>query len=429
VNVLIDGDTVTAKRLGPALRQRTLGMDAMFKIALHTTAALLLATAFGAPRADAKAPKLLYEFQGGTNGSAPYADLVFYKGLFYGTTYSDGLYGAGTIFSFDPGSGKQTVLYAFNGDDGYAPAAAMIEAGGRLYGSTLNGGSASDGTIFSIDPKTGKVKTLYTFAGQANNGADPVGDLATDGTYIYGVTFYGGTAGAGAIFKVNIKTGTQTIIYSFTGGSDGARPHGGLLLQGGILYGTTEFGASNTCNDASAPGCGTVFKIDPTTNSFAAIYGFQGGADGANPAGGLIAANGLLYGTTTQGGGTNCENLGCGTVFQIDPATGVETVLYSFNNGTIAGDGTYPFGGVSYLNGALYGMTQAGGHKGCDGGAGTLYKIDLTTNAETQLYAYHQKEGCPYPVSRPIYHGHAFYGSTPGGGGAPYGGNIFKFKP
>lgn len=389
---------------------------------------LALGASIGALPARAAPVKTLYNFTGGNGGSAPYADLTLLKGIFYGTTSAGGPLGAGTLFSFDRKTGTETVLHSFDGTDGYSPEAPVLAVGGILYGSTLNGGDVPDGTLFSYDTKSGKQTTLYTFTGAPNDGADPVGNLAADSKNVYGTTFYGGASNSGSLFGLSQTAGKPKLLHSFSGGSDGAYPRGGIVALDGVLYGTAEFGGSTHCSDASASGCGTVFKFDPASNRFTVIHSFQGGTDGANPAGVLTAVNGLLYGTTTQGGSANCENLGCGTVFQIDPSTGAETVLYRFNAGDGTGtDGTYPFGGLTYLNNSLYGLTQTGGH-GCGQGCGTIFKVDAATGVETQLHLFNQKDGYLYLVGRMIDDGKFLYGFTPGGGSTTNG-TLFKIHP
>jgi uncharacterized repeat protein (TIGR03803 family) len=152
-------------------------------------------------------------------------------------------------------------------------------------------------------------------------------------------------------------TWTETVIHSFTGGSDGALPIAGLILDAsGDLYGTTANGGAD---DA-----GTVFKLTPTGTE-TVLYPFTGGSDGAYPQAGLIAdGSGNLYGTTNSGGES-----GNGTVFQLTP-TGAETVLYSF---TGSGDGANPTAGlVADGSGNLYGTTNSGA-----GTYGTVFKLTL----------------------------------------------------
>ena len=111
------------------------------------------------------------------------------------------------------------------------------------------------------------------------------------------------------------------------GGNDGASPFfGGLISDSaGNAYGTTA-GGGGECSDG---GCGTVFKLTKDRKE-SVLYAFKGGSDGDGPLGALMLdASGNLYGTTVSGGGTGCGGYGCGTVFKLAP-DGTETVLYAF---------------------------------------------------------------------------------------------------
>ena len=166
------------------------------------------------------------------------------------------------------------------------------------------------------------------------------------------------------------------MLYSFTGGADGANPQAGLIRDfRGNLYGTTISGGNRVCG--AAPDCGVVFKLSPTGEE-TVIYAFTGGADGGIPLAGLIKdAKGNLYGTTSVGGDLKCS---CGTVFVIDTA-GKERVLHSFTGGN---DGSMPFAGLARdVEGNFYGTTFYGGPSNL----GTVFKVDSGGN-ETVLYSF-----------------------------------------
>src|SRR5579863_1951918 len=171
--------------------------------------------------------------------------------------------------------------------------------------------------------------TLYSFTG-GSDGGDPLSNLVMDAAgNLYGTTFVGGAYGAGEVFELSPSGGgdwSEKVIYSFTGGLDGANPYysGVIFDASGNLYGTTvEGGASNL---------GTVFELSPTGGNWSekVLYSFAGGIDGASPYAGLIfGAAGSLYGTTYAGGAYDD-----GTVFQLTPAgkgPWTETVIHTFN--------------------------------------------------------------------------------------------------
>ncbi len=255
---------------------------------------------------------------GGQEGSAPAAALIHdAAGNVYGTTLYGGFYNQGTVFKVDA-TGNATVLHTFTaGADGGSPSGGVIrDAAGNLYGTTQLGGDFY-GTVFKLD-RTGK-ETVYRFKG-GTNGEYPVGDLILDKAgNLYGATENGGTSGFGTVFKLNTN-GKKTVLYSFTGGADGVYPVAGVIADSaGNLYGTTQYGGGVSCFGG---GCGTVFKLDKTGKE-TVLYSFTGGADGAAPVAGLVRdAAGNLYGTAYFGGdsGSLCSGVGgCGVVFKIAP--------------------------------------------------------------------------------------------------------------
>jgi len=295
------------------------------------------------------------------DGGNPFAGLVqATNGSFYGTTYSGGAYGQGTVFKITP-SGALTTLYSFCPQtgciDGADPAAALVQAtNGYLYGTAQSGGANNFGTVFRITP-SGTLTTLYSFCAQSGctDGAQPDAGLvqATNGN-LYGTTAGGGANGYGTVFKIT-PSGTLTGLHSFcsqNGCRDGAQPSGGLVqATNGSFYGTTPKGGAH--------GYGTVFRITPS-GALATLHSFcaeAGCADGANPSAGLIqATDGDFYGTASTGGAN-----GYGTVFRITPS-GALTTLYSFCSQSACTDGEYPVTGlVQDTNGELYGTTSGGG--------------------------------------------------------------------
>jgi uncharacterized repeat protein (TIGR03803 family) len=322
---------------------------------------------------------VLHSFTGGADGDVPTGDLLRdAAGNLYSTTAKGGTSDVGTVFEMDT-SGNETILYSFAGNaDGTEPLAGLVmDAAGNLYGSTSTGGDLSCysgngcGTLYKLD-RMGTETVLHAFAGTPD-GAEPFAGLILDKAgNLYGTTVYGGDAacatfGCGTVFKLDKKS-TETVLYSFPGGNAGYYPFGALVLDAsGNLYGTTASGG--------ASGHGTVFKLDRTGKE-TVLYSFTGGADGAIPYAGLIRdMAGNLYGTTYAGGtSTFCTN-GCGTVFKLNK-TGKETVLHSFGGA----DGAYPFSRlIRDKAGNLYGTTVYGGDLSCypfnGNGCGTAFKI------------------------------------------------------
>jgi uncharacterized repeat protein (TIGR03803 family) len=173
------------------------------------------------------------------NGANPSATLIQGNdGNFYGTTEDGGPYTWGTVFKMSP-SGNFTNLYSFTGgSDGGSPVPGLVQAAdGNFYGTTYSEGADGVGTVFEITP-SGTLTTRYSFTGR-DDGGNPWGALvqAADGN-LYGTTQQYGTFGFGTVFQL-APTGLLTTVAQFDG-YVGAYPSA-ALVQGpdGNLYGTT----------------------------------------------------------------------------------------------------------------------------------------------------------------------------------------------
>lgn len=302
---------------------------------------------------------VLYSFGGNSDGAIPYGGLVLDpKGNLFGGTSSGGFF-VGTLFGISP-SGQETLLHTFQGSgagDGAGVYSSLVrDPRGNLYGTTFSGGSqcfGGCGTVFQLS-KDGVETVLYSFAG-GSDGAFPFSSLLRDvNGDLYGTTTFGGTSGQGTVFKLN-TSGVETVVYSFTGGTDGGIPAAGLVSDNhGNLYGTASQGG--------AYGHGTVFEIS-SAGQFTVLHGFQGNPDGALPAAVLVLDNkGNIFGTTNSGG-----TFDSGTVFEIT-STRTEKVLYSFTGGA---DGGHPNSALLLDKGELFGTTFDGGASGL----GTVFSL------------------------------------------------------
>ena len=332
---------------------------------------------------------VIYTFAGGADGAFPQSGVVLdQNGNLYGTTSEGGISqytpcggGCGTVFELSPpaqpgGPWTHTVLYAFQGSyDGQRPGEVAFGPNGLLYGITSDGGTPAFpckpqyprikygcGTVFQLTPPGKKgggwTKTiLYTFPGATNDGLYPDPDVTFDSLgNLYGMTGSGGTAGTagyGIVFQLTPHS-KETVLYDFTGGSDGGYPGEGVVLgANGVLYGTDSYsGALNAS--------GVVFQLTPPTSGGGAwtetvLHTFPAfGGDGTTPVSTLaLDPSGNLYGTTDYGGST-----GCGTVFKLAPPSGAgawtETVLQDW---ACANTGSANESRVVYHNGLLYGTT------------------------------------------------------------------------
>lgn len=366
--------------------------------------------------------KVLHWFGGGSDGANPYGNLVVLRGTLYGATQLGGANGYGTVFALNSRTGDERVIYSFcaqpNCVDGKFPAAGAIDVNGTLYGTTYYGGSKGDGVVFAIDARTGAESVLYTFCGRRNctDGANPAAGLVNVNGILYGTTNSGGTnctgaGGCGVAFAIDPKTGTETVLHSFGNGTDAIFADASLIDVEGVLFGTSLGGG--------AYGVGTVYELDPNTGAETVLYSFctqTDCPDGESPNASLIAANGTLYGTTEFGGA-----YGDGTVFALDPGTLAETVVHSFGNGA---DGFDPDASLISAKGTLYGTTVTGGSNNM----GSVFAIRIRTGAESVLYSFCSKSHCTDgsgPSAGLLEVEGTLYGLT-GTGGKVNGGTLFS---
>jgi uncharacterized repeat protein (TIGR03803 family) len=235
----------------------------------------------------------------------------------------------------------------------------LIDVRGLLYGTAVGGGAYSDGTVYTITT-SGTEKVLHSFAGTTYDGIAPSASLIDVNGILYGTTVGGGAygdGGDGTVYTIT-TSGTEKVLHSFAGGSDGANPYAALINVGGTLYGTTAYGGAN--ND------GTVFRITQSGTE-TVLHSFGGSGDGDFPYAALLDVKGTLYGTTSEGG-THVY----GTVFSIT-TDGYENVLYNF--GSTSTDGRLPVASMVYLSATLYGTTEAGGSGNNGNGYGTIFSL------------------------------------------------------
>ncbi len=338
-------------------------------------------------------------------------------GFFYGTTYYGGANSVGTVFKINAG-GALTSLASFDYTDGEYPSAGLVQGtDGNFYGTTSRGGTNANGygTVFQISAN-GLLSSLNSFGRTQDvfevpfDGGSPNAPLVkgSNGVF-YGTCSYGGANDyfpGGTVFQISTN-GALTILWSFTGASDGSGPEAGLV-QGsdGSFYGTTsgDFGSY-----------GGVFKFTPP-GAVVGLYSFTDGTDGGNPWAGLVqGSDGYFYGTTAFGGTyTN------GTVFRIS-AGGALTNLYSFTGGN---DGGNPYAVlVQGSDGYFYGTTAFGGAYT----NGTVFRISAG-GALANLYSFTGGDdgGKPYAGLVQGSDG-SFYGTTLDGGAKHYG-TVFRLS-
>jgi uncharacterized repeat protein (TIGR03803 family) len=281
---------------------------------------------------------------------------------------------------------QEEVLFAFPYAGGYPdgtyPAGPLVfDAAGNLYGTAVYGGANGDGTVFKLTPGANGTWTPTVFSFNGHNGAHPGGGLIFDAAgNLYGTTGEGGDWGYGTVFEITPEANgewEESVLYSFSGETDGGNPNSTLVFDAaGNLYGTTFDGGFT--EGVVGGGYGTVFELFPGPKGkwIEKVLKAFHGPDGANPRAGVVFdSSGNLYGGTMVGGhDQDCSGgSGCGVVFKLTPGangTWTETVLHNFYRTT--SDGYYDPGGVILDSaGNLYGITLLGG----DNGGGVIFRL------------------------------------------------------
>jgi uncharacterized repeat protein (TIGR03803 family) len=221
----------------------------------------------------------IYGFEGGSDGLGPYAGVIFGKdGSLYGTTALGGASNCGTVFQLTPpsspgGAWEETVLHTFAHDAGgyYPYEGVVVGSDGSLYGTTNT--ADGQGTVFELRPPSSPggawTDSVLLSFNSVSRGIEPVGLAIGAGGVLYGATSTGGTGcpqDCGIVYKLTPPRSPggpwhETTLYSFTGGDDGWAPTSLDMSKGGVLYGTTLYGAVQ--NPVCGSGCGTVFELRP----------------------------------------------------------------------------------------------------------------------------------------------------------------------
>ncbi|MBV8977482.1 MAG: hypothetical protein JOZ13_08895 [Alphaproteobacteria bacterium] len=252
---------------------------------------------------------VLWQFTGGTDGRVPETALVRDdQGNLYGTTSTGGGDGNGSGVVFEvASSGQFSVLYTFTGGaDGGNPYGRLLrDSNGNLFGTTFTGGANGLGTVFELT-SDGQESVLHSF--DASEGAQPLAGLIVDGKGNFiGSASTDGATGHGSIFKL-APSGDFSVLWACQGGLGGSSPTSDLIQDAsGKFYGTTRLGGKPDVNG------GVVFKLTPSGKQ-TVLHRFGGGKDGMSPHGVIMDDAGNLYGVTDAGG-----KFGAGVVYEVTP--------------------------------------------------------------------------------------------------------------
>jgi uncharacterized repeat protein (TIGR03803 family) len=296
-------------------------------------------------------------------------------------------------------------------------------ADGTLYGVSVYGGASGpgNGTVFKVQPDGSGFDIIYSFT-NGSDGSGPAGGLILSGSTLYGTAENGGTGGRGTVFKINTDGTSFTTIYSFSAytpstNSDGASPVASLVLSGSTLYGTASVGGSLNSY-------GTIFKVNTDGSGFTNLHTFGSASvqDPSYPLAGMLLSGSTLYGTTSAGGGSGAS----GTVFKIDTNGGGFATMHTFP-ATVSGtnsDGAHPKASLLLSGGILYGTASAGGTKG----DGTVFSLNTADSSFTNLYNFTNGLDGSTPVAALALSGGTLYGTASSGGNSPGWGTVFKLQ-
>jgi len=357
-------------------------------------------------RPDGTDYQVVYAFDFENNPERPCDSLIADGGFLYGMTnhFSQA---SGSVFRLAADGTDFQVLVWLHSDSGSEPYGSLIVKDGALFGVTSAGGTYSAGTVFRVGTDGTGFSVLHAFRENPEDGRDAYGSLLALGDQLYGLTHSGGSGLRGTVFRLGQDGTSYQIVHSFSPpGPDCGQSFGELVAQGQSVFGSAYQGGS--------AGLGAVFRVNADGTDYQILHSFAGGAeDGARPYAGLAVADGVLYGTTLQGGSADQ-----GTVFRVNTDGSSFQVLHSF--GTFAKDGRRPYGSVVHSDGVLYGVAAEGGPHDF----GMLYRIN-TDGSGYQLVADPYRGGGKRPLGTLLLHDGWLYGTA--AGGAWYG-SVFRVR-
>lgn len=342
-----------------------------------------------------------------SSGQFPTGSFISIGSNLYGSTGSGGAHGKGNIFKINKDGSGFSKLMDFDGiASGSAPCGSLLFDGTFLYGMTTFGGIYDRGTIFKLKPDGSEFKKLMDFNELVTGpGSMPYGSLISDSISLYGTTAFGGKNYHGTIFRID-KNGNGFSKLLDCSDSTGEGPFGSLVTDGQFLYGMTNGGGLN--------GYGAIFKIKKNGTGFLRMFDFTM-LGGSAPLGSLMLDGTSLFGMTHNGG----QNNGVGIIFKLNTDGTNYSTLFIFQDSV---SGSNPYGSLATDGSYLYGMTHGGGKNK----NGTLFKVKYNGSGFQTLVDFKYILTGFEPKGSPYYDGTSIYGMTTAGG-AYGGGTIFKY--
>ncbi|MFM7855783.1 MAG: choice-of-anchor tandem repeat GloVer-containing protein, partial [Flammeovirgaceae bacterium] len=311
------------------------------------------------------------------------------NGKYYGLARYGGVNNYGALFEYDPVNGNYAKIADMNSIGGKNPNGTLIQStlNGKIYGTCDGGLVATEGIIFEYDPSNGSVVRKKIFDSRESNSKfgyystiGPVGNLVEgpNAKKIIGVGrhhIYGYDV-VGSFYNTSITMGNDKIIVDENAPRLPDPPSPSIILgSDGFLYGTTKFGGDGATFQLQR---GTLFKANVTEGGVSApqfFFSFTGSVLTGRPNdGGVTELNGKLYGTTTDGGEESS-----GELYEYDLVSKNMTKRADFQ---AAATGKYPSSSLTIVNGKLYGMAKLGGAYGY----GTIFEFDPTTGNLKKIF-------------------------------------------
>lgn len=357
----------------------------------------------------------LTDFYGADYGRYPYGSLsIGPNGNLFGQTYSGGKFDKGIMFEYNAATSVFTKRFDFDqADEGAMNISGLMHGtDGWVYGTTYMGGQYHGGTIYRINPDNREFESLYEFDISTYGGNPYSGLMQADDGFFYGVNPFGGTVGAGTIYRFDANSKIVTVLEDLITPSEGKKPSGPpVQASDGFLYGLT--------NQGGAMGHGAIYRFNLSNSTYSKLADFQDAASGSRPVGSFIeAANGKLYALAEQGG-----QFGYGTLFEYDPTGGTFFVVVHFDG---LNKGATPTGTLlEYDDNIIYGMCSEGGLND----VGTIFVYDAITNICTKVHDFNTAGDGAYPLSSLMKASNEKIYGTTHFGGAYNSGVLFEMDP
>lgn len=361
-----------------------------------------------------------FDFGGSYPGAYPQNSLRLMNGKMYGTTQQGGSSNLGIVFEWDPVANTSRMLFELNGTNGWGFYNNVTPYNNKLYVASHQGGASGYGALYSIDPAlpTGSNTTIIKMLDATSGGSANNNEMIVYNNKLYGCLNQAGNNFGGTLFELDPATNTFTKLFNFDYTASGDQPLGKLVQNGATFIGLCGRGGTN--------GTGTVYEWDPA-NPTTVVKKYSFGPNNFNNpinAGSTLAAFGSKFYAVSYNGGFVNQ----GTLFEYDPATSTATKKLTFN---AAENGRIPYGRPVLLNGQLYGTCQQGPQEIFGSAYGCLWSYDPQTNTYSRKFIFDNTNNAANgrnPTSSPMTYNGKLYGVTVNGGTSDFG-VLYEYDP